>query len=112
MSNPKSSPKRRKRFSVPALIGGRPVISRQATASKCGKHVATTYRMQATDPDFPKPIQLSPNRVGFYEDEVDSWLAKRPRIQPPVYVDSRPGRQRIASQPRQREHQSAARPRT
>lgn len=28
---------------------------------------------------FPAPIELGPNSVGWYEDEVDEWLASRPR---------------------------------
>ena len=28
---------------------------------------------------FPAPIDLGPNSVGWYEDEVDEWLATRPR---------------------------------
>ena len=29
---------------------------------------------------FPAPIQLGPNSVGWYEDEIDQWLAERPRV--------------------------------
>ncbi len=28
---------------------------------------------------FPSPLELGPNSVGWYEDEVDEWLASRPR---------------------------------
>ena len=28
---------------------------------------------------FPTPLVLSSNSVGWYEDEVDEWLASRPR---------------------------------
>jgi prophage regulatory protein len=28
---------------------------------------------------FPAPVQLGPNSVGWFEDEVDAWLAARPR---------------------------------
>ncbi len=28
---------------------------------------------------FPAPIELGPNSVGWYEDEIDDWLASRPR---------------------------------
>jgi len=28
---------------------------------------------------FPAPVQLGPNSVGWYEDEIDAWLATRPR---------------------------------
>ena len=28
---------------------------------------------------FPAPIEIGPNKLGWYEDEVDAWLASRPR---------------------------------
>ena len=28
---------------------------------------------------FPPPIQLGPNSIGWYEDEIADWLASRPR---------------------------------
>ncbi len=30
--------------------------------------------------DFPAPVQLGPNAVGWFEDEIDTWLASRPRV--------------------------------
>jgi prophage regulatory protein len=28
---------------------------------------------------FPAPIEIGPNKLGWYEDEIDAWLARRPR---------------------------------
>ena len=28
---------------------------------------------------FPAPVELGPNSIGWYEDEIDAWLAARPR---------------------------------
>ena len=28
---------------------------------------------------FPAPIEIGPNKLGWYQDEVDAWLASRPR---------------------------------
>ncbi len=28
---------------------------------------------------FPAPLELGPNSVGWYEDEIEGWLASRPR---------------------------------
>jgi prophage regulatory protein len=28
---------------------------------------------------FPPPLQLSANRIGWFEDEVDRWLESQPR---------------------------------
>ena len=30
--------------------------------------------------DFPAPVQLGPNAIGWYEDEVEAWLDSRPRV--------------------------------
>ena len=37
---------------------------------------------KSRDPDdtFPSPVQLGPNSIGFYEDEIDEWLETRPRV--------------------------------
>jgi prophage regulatory protein len=29
---------------------------------------------------FPAPVQLGPNSIGWYEDEIEAWLAARPRV--------------------------------
>jgi prophage regulatory protein len=28
---------------------------------------------------FPAPIQIGPNSIGWFEDEIDNWVASRPR---------------------------------
>lgn len=28
---------------------------------------------------FPEPIQIGPNKIGWYEDEVAEWVDDRPR---------------------------------
>ena len=54
------------------------------------RHKAVTERIpysrtqiwrKSRDPDdeFPAPVQLGPNAIGWYEDEIDNWLASRPR---------------------------------
>ena len=30
--------------------------------------------------EFPAPIELGANSVGFYTQEIDAWLASRPRV--------------------------------
>lgn len=30
---------------------------------------------------IPLPVQISPNRIGFYEHEVEEWLSSVPRVQ-------------------------------
>ena len=28
---------------------------------------------------FPSPVEIGPNRIGWFEDEVEAWLESRPR---------------------------------
>ena len=39
----------------------------------------TIWRLEQRG-EFPEKIVLSPNRVGWIEDEVSDWIASRPRI--------------------------------
>ena len=32
------------------------------------------------DDDFPLPVQLGGNAIGWFEDEIEAWLATRPRL--------------------------------
>jgi prophage regulatory protein len=29
---------------------------------------------------FPAPVQLGPNSIGWFENEIEAWLAERPRV--------------------------------
>ena len=54
------------------------ILRYPAAARKCGVNRMTLYRW-ATQPeyvhmDFPKPVTLGANSVGFIEAEVDAWL--------------------------------------
>ena len=37
---------------------------------------------------FPSPVSVSPGRVAWFEDEVSSWLASRPRLRSTADVDT------------------------
>ena len=39
----------------------------------------TVYRLLASDPSFPKPIYLAPGVPRFAADDIEAWLASRPR---------------------------------
>ena len=43
-----------------------------------GLHKSTIYRMIAAK-KFPQPIRLGPKSVGFLREEIDEWIATRPR---------------------------------
>ena len=57
------------------------ILRPKKTAVKCGV-VPITINRWATDPkyahmNFPKPVSLGDNSVGFVESEVDDWLEAR-----------------------------------
>ena len=57
----------------------RQIIRKKAVKEKTGLSDTTIWRAvhAAT---FPAPIQLTENRIGWYADEVEAWLASRPRV--------------------------------
>ena len=55
------------------------ILRYKAAAQKCGV-APITIRRWATEPEyadknFPKPISLGENSVGFVEEEIDAFLA-------------------------------------
>ena len=57
------------------------ILRYRATAQKCDV-TPITIRRWATQADyahmeFPKPVSLGANSVGFIEEEVSAWLAER-----------------------------------
>ncbi len=53
----------------------------KALCAKLGK--PTSARVQiwrnVQAGNFPAPLELGPNSIGWYEDEIDAWLEARPR---------------------------------
>jgi predicted DNA-binding transcriptional regulator AlpA len=41
--------------------------------------LASLYRIRRDDPTFPVPVAHN-GGIAWYEDEIDAWLAARPRI--------------------------------
>ena len=50
-----------------------------ALTNKIGGSRVTAWRA-VRDGLLPAPIILGPNSVGWYESEIDEWLASRPRV--------------------------------
>ncbi len=46
-------------------------------ADRLGVNIRTLQRMVRSG-DFPKPRQVSKQRIGFIEAEVSNWIASRP----------------------------------
>ena len=57
------------------------ILRRKATAVKCGVAPITVDRWshdpKYTHMNFPKPIPLGENSVGYIEEEIDDFLASR-----------------------------------
>lgn len=61
------------------------IITKKQAALKCrGVHPNTIMRwvreQRYAHLAFPKPVQVADGSVGFFEHEVDAWLASRPRV--------------------------------
>lgn len=48
-------------------------------ARALGVSTTTLWRMRRRG-DLPDPIRISPGAVGWRADEIDEWLASRPRV--------------------------------
>ena len=57
----------------------RRILRKRATAAKVGLSVVTLWRLSRLG-KFPQAVKLSDQAVGFYEDEVEAWLASRERV--------------------------------
>ena len=64
---------------TPSQGAGRKVIpGYRAVEEKSGKSRQQIWR-DIRAGTFPAPMELGPNSVGWFEDEIDEWLASRPR---------------------------------
>lgn len=50
-------------------------------AARLGLSRASIWRYTRADASFPKPIKLSAGCVRWRSDEVEQWLASRPRVE-------------------------------
>lgn len=57
------------------------VIRLPAVLKKTNLSRSTIYRLEA-EGKFCVRVRLGENSVGFYEHEIDEWLATRPRVNP------------------------------
>jgi len=52
------------------------IIGKKMMYEKLGISSTTLWRMIQRG-EFPAPIQISPRRVGWLEEDVDQWIEKR-----------------------------------
>ncbi len=67
-------------MSIAAISAHTPTLSRILSPRELGELTglapATIWRMRRRG-ELPEPIRLSPHRVGWREDTIADWLAKR-----------------------------------
>ncbi|MCG8073861.1 MAG: AlpA family transcriptional regulator [Candidatus Thiodiazotropha taylori] len=49
------------------------ILRRQSVEETTGLSYSTIYRKERNG-EFPKRIQLGPNSVGWYADEIEEWV--------------------------------------
>ena len=57
------------------------ILRRPAVIERTGLSDTTIWRLYRRG-QFPRPIQLSANAVGWRESDVDAWLAERREVRP------------------------------
>ena len=57
---------------------GRGVLTIREVVRRVGLSRSTLYELVRRGA-FPAPLELAPNRVGWLHEEIDAWLASRPR---------------------------------
>ncbi|MFJ6024243.1 helix-turn-helix transcriptional regulator [Brevundimonas sp. NPDC092305] len=77
----------------PIESGGRDdrLLQWSAVRDIAGISRTTAWRMQQTG-DFPRPVPISPNRVAWWESELNAWKASRniaPHIRPKPFKPPR-----------------------
>ena len=56
----------------------RKILRSNAVTKRTGKSRVQIWR-DVKAKKFPAPVDLGPNSIGWFEDEIDAWLASRPR---------------------------------
>ncbi len=53
------------------------IITKKEAAKRSGGYHPESIMRLVRQGRFPKPVVLSPTKIGFVEDEVDRWIADR-----------------------------------
>ena len=62
----------------------RKILSHHDTLAAVGNPDRKTIYNWTRKGLFPEPVQIGPNKIGWYADEVEAWLESRPRGFMPV----------------------------
>jgi len=53
------------------------MLSKKQVVERIGLSAVTIWRRIRAG-DFPKPVQLTPNRIGWRDEDLEKWEASRP----------------------------------
>jgi prophage regulatory protein len=56
----------------------RRMVNKQEVVMITGLSVVTIWRRMKAG-DFPLSVQLTPNKIGWFLDEIETWIESRPR---------------------------------
>ena len=56
----------------------RQMVSKREVVMITGLSVVTIWRRMKAG-DFPLSVQLTPNKIGWFLDEIETWIESRPR---------------------------------
>lgn len=56
------------------------ILRKRHAMAKTGLSESTFDDARRSDPTFPEAVLLGARAVGFFEHELDDWLARKPRI--------------------------------
>ena len=54
------------------------LLNSKEVQKRTGLSAVTIWRLEGAG-NFPKRVNTTPSRVGWVEEEVDEWIASRPR---------------------------------
>jgi prophage regulatory protein len=62
---------------MPKEVTSRQLIGWQAVQARVGNISSVTAWRMRRKKQFPEPVRITPGRVAWYADEIDSWIASR-----------------------------------
>ena len=64
-------------MTVTSLIPSDPILDIEEVRRESGNQSRSTLWRQWRKGEFPKPIPISPGRVGWLKSEIDAWKLER-----------------------------------
>jgi predicted DNA-binding transcriptional regulator AlpA len=64
----------------PKAPGESKVLRLKQAAHYCGFSTTTLWRLEQTDPAFPRKIKFSSRVCGFRREDLDAYLAKKAEV--------------------------------